>query len=287
MRKLIIGSSIVLMFMNLGCRDKAPRPTEQPAATQPSMLSRSELDRIIASQPAQAAVINGKVISGVIPHHLLAGPILTRYLSALAAQPPEVIILVGPNHDNEGGRIITGLRDWQTPEGNVLVQEETVNVLLKSGMAVQDEKVLTTEHSIAGLIPLIHHYLPNTKIVPLALHHGVTLTEIDNLVTELQPVVAANTILLASVDFSHYLKRPQAQEKDRFTRQQMQELDYLTLFNLSNDYLDSPASLAMAFRWAERQGVKSFTVLDNTNSGILMGNDNIATTSYFTLVLTR
>jgi len=277
-----------LIFLNLvGCHSQQPPTTVPINNTHPSMVSRPELNRILETEPAQPAILDGKVISGVLPHHLLAAPLLTKYLTALAEQKPKLIILVGPNHNNEGGRIITGLNDWQTPEGRMLTETKAVQALLQSGLAIRDEKVLTGEHAIASLVPLLHHYLPEAKIVPLILQHGVSLTEVDNLLNGLQPYFNKDTVLLASVDFSHYLTRPQAQENDQLSLQYMQNLDYTTLFRLNSDYLDSPAALACAFRRAEGAGITHFQVLDNTNSGVIMGNDNMETTSYFTLVFTR
>jgi hypothetical protein len=64
----------------------------------------------------------------------------------------------------------------------------------------------------------------------------------------------------------------------------MKDFDLATLFKLGNDYLDSPASLASVFLYAQRKGVRGFAVLENTNSGELLKNDLMETTSYFSLV---
>ena len=92
---------------------------------------------------------------------------------------------------------------------------------------------------------------------------------------------------MASVDFSHYLTGREAKNKDAQTLMHMRNFDYPTLFRLGDDHPDSPASLAMAFRHAENRGIKEFRVLDHTNSGFIMNNDLMETTSYFTLVFTE
>lgn len=267
----------------------------EPVSTHPSFVTTQELNAVLASSlgeaSSQGSVLAGelsstapRIISAVVPHHLVAGPLLTDVMKILARQQPRLIILVGPNHLNKGGKSITGYHGWETPEGVVEAEDKTVSLLLEKGLAVRDEEVLSKEHSIGALVPLLRHFLPGTKIVPLVFHHDVNLQEIDLLLTGLEPFLTEKTLLLSSVDFSHYLTRSEAQDKDRETLGYMRKYDYTTLFHLGNDYLDSPASLIMAFRLAERQGIKEFTLLNNTNSGIILQNDFIETTSYFTLV---
>lgn len=225
------------------------------------------------------------IVAGVVPHHLVAGALIAELMEAIAGQEPEVIILVGPNHYNEGGRIISGYADWQTPLGLVRTERQLVQAFLETNLAVRDEAVLDKEHAVGNLMPLIKKFLPDVQVVPLILHHDVALQEVDELLDFLEPLLTEKkALLLASVDFSHYLTGEKAKEKDRFTLQVMRNFDYPTLFRLGNDYLDSPASLAMVFRWAERKGLKNFTVLGNTNSGELFQDQHMETTSYFTLL---
>ncbi|MGI6588778.1 MAG: AmmeMemoRadiSam system protein B [Peptococcia bacterium] len=253
----------------------------------PSFLTKQELYEVL-SGPKEQINLEGTILGGVVPHHLVAGSLIADFLSALVPQKPKVIILVGPNHHNLGGRIITGFSAWQTPDGLVEIEEKIVQTLLEKSLVGQDEQVLSREHSIGSLVPLIKHYLPQTKIVPLVLHHDVSLKEVDQLLTVLEPwLQEEKCVLLASVDFSHYLTRKQAEEKDRFTLKVMENFAYPTLFHLDNDYLDSPASLAMVFRYAESKELCDFQVLANTNSGQILQNDFIETTSYFTLVFLK
>jgi len=253
----------------------------------PSFLTEPELYAVLSASKEQSK-LEGTILGGVVPHHLVAGSLITDLLAALVPQKPEVIILVGPNHHNLGGRMITGFSAWQTPEGLVEVEEKIVQALLRESIVGQEEQVLSQEHSIGSLVPLIKHYLPQTQIVPLILHHDVTLEEVDKLLAVLEPWLEdGKVVFLASVDFSHYLTREQAEEKDRFTLKVMKNFAYPTLFHLDNDYLDSPASLALVFRYAERKGLHEFQVLANTNSGRILQNDFIETTSYFSLVFLK
>jgi AmmeMemoRadiSam system protein B len=295
-----VGLCLVLLIVFLpGCsgqpqgeqeQEKQAQKKFQQSKQQPphlSFLTKQELYEVL-SGPQEQYNLEGTILGGVVPHHLLAGSLIADLLAALVPQKPEVIILVGPNHHNLGGRLITGFSAWQTPEGLVETEEKIVQTLLEKSIVGQDEQVLSQEHSIGSLVPLIKHYLPQTKIVPLILHHDVSLKEVDKLLAVLEPwLEEEKCVLLASVDFSHYLTREQAEEKDRFTLKVMKNFDYPTLFHLDNDYLDSPASLATVFRYAENKGLQEFQVLVNTNSGQILQNDFIETTSYFSLVFLK
>lgn len=259
----------------------------------PSFITKAELYKVLAEQPisedglapVNQSDLEGAILAGVVPHHLVAGSLITDFMSILVPQEPELLVIVGPNHDNLGGRIITGFADWQTPEGLVETEGKIVQTLLEKKIAVQDEQVLSKEHSMGSLMPLIKHFLPQVQVVPLIFHHDVTLEEVDKLLTVLDPYLPEGKgVLLASVDFSHYLTRQEAEEKDSLTVKVMTNFDYPTLFRLGNEHLDSPASLAMAFRFGEGKGLREFRVLNNTNSGVILQNDLIETTSYFTLV---
>lgn len=276
-----------LLILLAGCvKNTTEFNRENYKPARESFVTQKEFYKIVSVQ-SQKPDFKGTVLGGTVPHHLLAGRLIKDFMEALAEQEPELIILVGPNHYNLGGKIITGLYDWQTPDGLVRTEEQVVKVLLEEKIAVRDEKVLAKEHSIGNLIPFIKHFSPDTRVVPLILHHDVSLAEVEKMLDLLEPFLDGKKgILLASVDFSHYLNRTQAQEKDRFTLEVMRNFDYSTLFHLGNDHLDSPASLATVFRYAERKGLREFQVLENTNSGIILKNDLQETTSYFTLAFT-
>ncbi len=276
---------IGLLLLLTGCQEVGDDSTSRrPNPAYPSFVTCQELaDALGSAKPGPTADI-GHQVSGVVPHHLVAGHLIADFFAGLSEQSPELIIIAGPNHENRGGKVITGFYDWQTPGGTVKTDQRVVEGLLDQHLAVQDETVLAGEHSIGSLVPFVHHYLPQAKIVPLILHHGVTLSEVDKLLTGLTPYLNEKTVLVASVDFSHYLTRREAETKDSQTLIHMRNFDYGALFRLGDDHLDSPASLALAFRLAENRGIKEFQVLDHTNSGIIMNNDLMETTSYFTLV---
>lgn len=290
MRKVLAVITIVVLLTLLsGCQEKTnEQKGEGSNPSHPSsFVSRQDLYTLLGKERPANNMPAGKIISAVAPHHLVAGDLIVELMQAVAVSKPELVIVVGPNHSNSGGKVITGFYDWQTPEGKVKTEEKTARALIEKGLAVRDEEILSREHSVGTHMPFIRHYLPEAKVVPIILHHDITLQEVDGLLTALEPYINDRTVILSSVDFSHYLKRQEAEVKDKETLAYMRAFNYSSIFRLGNDYLDSPASLAFAFQLAQRQGIEEFTLLGNTNSGIILKNDLIETTSYFTLVFTQ
>jgi len=280
-----------------GMPDAALGKSAAFTAAHPSFVTLQELNSCLsqarelnvglspeAGKGRENPAAGGRIVSAVVPHHLVAGALIADVVSRLAPQKPERIVLIGPNHSNSGARIITGSYGWQTPYGIVQADTAAVNLLTEKGAAQKDEAVLENEHSIGAIVPFIRYFLPETKVVPIILHHNVRPEEVKTLLQTLEPALDENTVLVSSVDFSHYLTRSEAQAKDRETLRYMRNFDYQALSRLGSDYLDSPASLAAAFLLAQKNGIREFTVLANTNSGIILQNDYIETTSYFTLL---
>lgn len=223
-------------------------------------------------------------VSGLVPHDLFASPLVGDFFRRLDPRLVKRIILIGPNHFEKGDfKVLSSLYGWQTPFGIVEPDTENINELVNNKLAKIDEEVLSGEHSIGNLVSYLKFYLPQAKITPLILSHSLTQKEVSILAEKLTGINRPDTLLLASVDFSHYLTSLQAREKDEVTERVIRERDYDKLFGLNNDYLDSPATLATVLMTATDNKELDFEILGHTNSGEMQKNENIETTSYFTM----
>jgi AmmeMemoRadiSam system protein B len=95
-------------------------------------------------------------------------------------------------------------------DGLAATDRVTVQALLDKGLAVRDDEVLDVENSVGTLVPFIMHFSPETRIVPLILHSRRFLQEIDRLLDAIAPCLKEDAVVVASVDFSHYLTRQEA-----------------------------------------------------------------------------
>ena len=220
--------------------------------------------------------------AGIVPHHLLAGELISDFFNRLSVQNPKTIILVGPNHQEKGGiKPLTSLADWETGLGKVEANQNLIQRFVSLGLVEVNERVVSAEHSVSGLVPLIKDFLPKTSVFPLVLSGRMNLEEIETLAKELAKEVDKETVLVASVDFSHGLKSADARQNDWETLEAMTNFDHRKLLSLGNDFLDSPPSIVFLLLVAQKRGWTNFEVLSRTDSAELINDPIAETTSYF------
>ncbi|MFA5134642.1 MAG: AmmeMemoRadiSam system protein B [Patescibacteria group bacterium] len=228
------------------------------------------------------------VRGGVIPHDLLRGEYIAHFFSELSGQQPATVVLIGPNHFERGpGHVLTAAESWDTPDGILKADTATITRLTELQFVEQDAAILQHEHSIAGIVPYIAHYLPGTKLIPIILKAESTLMELNDLSDFLASALPPDAVVIASVDFSHYLTAAEAEQHDAITGSALSNLNYSTILSFGsrfNDYLDSPPSIALLLKYLEATGVKNCEILYNTNSGGAIGNTGIPVTSYFEVI---
>jgi AmmeMemoRadiSam system protein B len=222
------------------------------------------------------------VRGGIVPHHTLPSFLLADFFKNLAEQHPRTIILIGPNHTDFGAaKALTSRADWQTPSGLLRADRAKVAVLMEAMGAGEDDAFLSREHSVAAIMPYIHRYLPETQVVPLVFKSGVTYEEAQRWGRFLADMSDEETVIVAAVDFSHYLTAQEAQVKDAVTEQLLKTYDSQVFFGLNNDYLDSPPSIAVLLEAMKARGTLHAELLEHTNSGFLENDERSGVTSYF------
>jgi MEMO1 family protein len=262
---------------------------ETARSTHPLLFYNSEVFyQGIEAAKKEDGRLSQPMVGGIIPHHLLPSYIIAGFFHRLALQKPKTIILVGPNHEEKGNfPVLTSLLGWETPTGMVETNESIINTLLKSGLAHTNDEVLTNDHAVAGIMPFINYYLPTTTVVPLLLSRTLSQAELELLASKLYPQLGNDVVLVAAVDFSHYLTGPQAEEKDATTLALMQSNNYPQLLLLSNDYFDSPPSIVLLLMSMNRLGATEANVLYHTNSGVIAHNSIDPSTSYFSIMYSK
>ena len=243
---------------------------------------------IINAEKLKSDYSNKKIKGGIIPHHLLPGYILTDFFKTLSSQNPKRIILIGPNHKEAGGsKPITSTANWKTQFGQLDSDYQNISDLINTNVLAENDSVTTDEHSIGGLLHYIKYYTPEAKIIPIIISSKTTPEEISTLAASLQNYIDEDTVVLASVDFSHYLSSTEAKEKDQISKKIIETFDYKNLYKLNNDYMDSPGSIGLLLNTMQNQDAKNIEILFNTNSGEILHDNTIQTTSYFSIVFNK
>jgi len=221
--------------------------------------------------------IKDDVISGVVPHHLVAGKYLATFFEKLKNKSPPVVVLIGPNHPNAGrNNIITGLENWRTPYGELKVNQNIVN-RLTSDLSIQaNEPIIGDEHTIGAVVPFIKHSWPHTTLVPLIVKSNAGAVELDALAQELTNILPSGSIVLASVDFSHYLPEPVASFHDELALNVLATADQNQLARLE---IDNRPSLQFLLDYNKLTQAENFHLVAHTNSATISNLPDLAQTT--------
>jgi AmmeMemoRadiSam system protein B len=241
----------------------------------------------IGTYPKSTNSSIGEIKGIIVPHHDLAGKYVAEIMQKIADDKIERVIIVGPNHAESGvNDIVSGIIQWQTPQGEIKADIKTIKFLQEKGLVYLAEEKFKTEHSINAMVPYIHYYFPNAKIVPIILKHGTSLTETEKLAIDLKDLMNEKTLIIGSIDFSHYLPTAEAYDKDKITAEALKNSDYEKLYSFDNDYLDSPPTAVTVLKVMDLLKASNLTIVRNTNQADAVGLPTIkSSTSYFTILL--
>jgi len=241
-------------------------------------LTESELFRSVTESFEEGP---GKPVRAlVVPHHAAAAALAAEAISRAAADPPASVIVLAPNHYNEGPAAASTKLDFLSHGTRVSADMAAIDRLLNQGLIKLNDELFIREHSVGMLVPLISWYLPEAEIIPVIFHHGYDEYKIIEIIEALKPETDAGAVILASIDFSHHLTRDEAIEKDIKMREYLERGDARTITGLDSSYIDAPtvmSALLLHF------GTDDMEIITNTNSGILMQNPITPCTSYFTI----
>ncbi len=227
--------------------------------------------------------LSGKsVAAGIVTHHLLAGDMIAEFYHNLAGRDYDTVILAGPNHFDEGkAKVISSAYDWQTPFGVLSCDREMLGRLraVWPGLGIEPAAV-DSEHAITSQAGFIKKTFPKAKFLFLIIRPNLGPLEAGTLAKALLAVKGnEKTLLIASVDFSHYTDSLTAVAQDRNTLKVIGSNDFKDVYTIK---ADSPPSVYIAMKYAEAAGA-GFELLRNSNSAILAGKPELReTTSYIT-----
>ena len=224
---------------------------------------------------------NKNVIAGIIPHHLLAADLIAEFFFNFTDSNYETVILIGPNHFLAGSAdIITSAYDWQTPYGILECDKIILEDVLKFEDILVEEKIFIEEHSINSEVAFIKKTFSNAKFLPIVLKPNIDENKAEELAEYLFKIIDnQKTLILASVDFSHYKNSAIARMNDKISINAIQNFSFDKIYDLD---IDSPASIYTLLKFSELSGT-NFELLNNTNSAMLANKPDLnSITSYVT-----
>lgn len=229
----------------------------------------------------EGCVLHCKTISGiVVPHHDIVKAQRAEFFDIVAREirAPKTVILVSPNHFESGkADIQTTDKTWDLSNGALEPDREVINAITISPARtteVVQSGGFANEHGIYLVLPDIHRVWPQAKIVPLILKFNANIDELTKQLDE----KCHDCLVVASVDFSHYQPAVLANEHDELSIRALEKLDERLIRD--NAEVDSPASLQLLMQWAKRHDTQRFNLWKHTNSGELLADPDIETTTH-------
>jgi AmmeMemoRadiSam system protein B len=218
------------------------------------------------------------VFAIVIPHHNLVKNLRLDYLTQIGHQLPnlETIIIIGPDHFSPYQKSISyGNFNWRLVDSQIDFTKSLETKL--SPYLNLNNGIVRNDHTIYNLLPDIKEVWPKAKIFPILIGQKHSFAKLDPLISQVVKICQKNCLLLASVDFSHYLPATLANVHDRFTLKALNNLDFKLIQQAE---VDSPQSLYFLINYARQKKAKKWHLFAHTNSGILGNNFDVETTTH-------
>lgn len=273
----LLSIAAILVFVVVARNPKTTSQVQTPDYIDASMFLDHEL--FLKGENNKVNLdISGITVGGVVPHHMLAASLLSGFFGNLNGNYERVII-IGPNHEELGDEFaVTSDLPFKTAFDEVNSSSMLVDKLRESGIRVNNE-IVGKDHSIGVPVNYFSKYLPHGEVAVLLVKETNSLDEIQKLADLVSKDISENDLVLASVDFSHYLDALSAKEKDRETVKAIEDGNYDLINSWGSEHLDSSTSIILLDMIMHKRGTGKFNLLINTNSSDITGY-NKDVTSY-------
>lgn len=228
------------------------------------------------------------IAAGVVPHHLLAKEMIDDFFGYIVSQEkPETIILLSPDHlhsatlNQENSFITVALEPGKEEFNHIKVDSNLLKKLAAKNKMVLNNSAVASEFGITNLLPFIEKYFPETKILPVLIPADISEEQITQLVNSIDEVASAQTIIIAGVDFSHYLPLQAANFHDVKSIRVLLNLEENNFENLEVDCWQGLYAVRLFAKLRQREVPQ---IIAHKNSADLLKLDLEETTSYFSVI---
>lgn len=244
-----------------------------------SIYDYKDFKGLIENGLAQKTVQSDKSApsAGITSHHLpVASPLISEFYLDLKSRRPEIkrFIVIGPDHFERCRADFSFSSEKIITSFGALKPDKKIAADLKDLGAREDLKCFNGEHAIGVEANFIKKLYPDASLTPILLSYSARSRNFSRLIKYLAD--SDDIFVIASLDFSHYLKKDKAEMVDVITKKKIEKLDGRGL-ELKN--VDSPATLKLMFDLARERREKA-EIIDHKNSADFTG-DKSYTTSYF------
>lgn len=227
------------------------------------------------------------ISGGVISHHLLAHEIIEQFFQEISASSSsfDTIILLSPDHYRRAAKMNVKFL--------LSSNNELMAPLVSQGLAKINRLDVFTDHGVTTPLMFINRYLSQKEIIPVLVSPEATEDEMKILVKTIAKR-SPRTVIIASVDFSHYLPKNILLFHDAYS---LRVFNNFETNNFPQLDVDSWQALYGLRYFAQLKKAEKITVLNHKTSFDYLSeplinlsedtNDEEAGTSYFSLLMTK
>ena len=219
-----------------------------------------------------------KDIVGVVsPHagYVFSGQVAAHsYLEMSRGERPDTVVILGPNHTGIGSPVSVTRHDYLTPLGAASTDKEMVRSILKHGKGALDDDVTAHrhEHSVEVQVPFIQYIDTEVNIVPIVMmdQRPESARRVAEAIDSAAEELNRHIMIVASSDFSHYVPRRVAEEKDALAIEKIEQLDSRGLYSTVKRHGISMCGygpVMVLLEIAARSGVAAAKLLKYATSG--------------------
>lgn len=225
---------------------------------------------------------NTEIYAGVVPHHLLALNIISKFFESLKIDEPETVIMLSVDHFHQcSSESVEFITTDSTSFRELQVETELIHNLEDNFSMLKDDSKLSLDHGICDILPFLKVNFPNIRFAPFIVSQSLSLEKARQFTEIIYKSSNDKTLVIASVDFSHYLPEEIAKLHDEKSKRVLLNFEEE---GFSNIEVDSPQALYIARYFAKLRGADSFTVISEGNSNNYLAEKQPQVTSYFSVL---
>ncbi|UCC91508.1 MAG: AmmeMemoRadiSam system protein B [Candidatus Aenigmatarchaeota archaeon] len=252
-------------------------------------FSRDSLERMLSKLFEHTKA--NEFVCVVSPHagYEYSGKTAAHAIQSL--RPAKSFLILGPNHSITGSEFsIMGSGEWETPMGRIGIDQELAKEMKRCEVIREDDFAHMQEHSIEVQLPFLQHRFKSFEFVPISIanmdYSDEFLRKCETLGKHIAKTIkGGGTNVIASSDFSHYLPKEVAEDKDEKAIEKIEKLDPKGLFRTLEEINASVCGygpIAVLMYVAKSLGLGKAEVINHTNSGDSTG-DFSSVVSYYAI----
>jgi AmmeMemoRadiSam system protein B len=222
-----------------------------------------------------------EVVGLVCPHagYMFSGAVAANaYYELAQAGKPDIVVILGPNHTGYGSALaLMNEGVWRTPLGDVEVDGETANEIVRETRLVDvDDVAHRFEHSIEVQLPFLQFlYGSEFKFVPVCFQMQDLSSAVEVGKALVEVLANKNAVVIASSDMTHYEPQVNAAAKDLAALKAVEAMDekrFYSVIETRNVTACGYGPIATVIVSAKGLGAKEAKLLCYKSSGDVTGD---------------